>query len=228
MCNTCQDGKTDKNVIYLKLFPFSLKDKAKVWFNALPPMSISTWLELQGEFLKKFFPLHRTHGLKRQISTFSQRSNETFYQVWERFKELLLACPHHNFEKCRTIQFFYEGLTPSSRSFLQMMCNGEFYDKDPDEAFTYLEYVAESAQEWDTSSEYDRSDPLPQQSQPRGGGQLNLRTEDALEAKVEALLQKKLQNLDLRSSKVVEQFVLFVTSWIMRLPCAQEFLLSRR
>ena len=48
--------------------------------------------------------------------------------------------------KIRTIGFFYEALNPASRSFLQMMCNDEFYQKQPEEAYAYLEYVAESAQ----------------------------------------------------------------------------------
>ena len=64
--------------------------------------------------------------------------------------------------------------------------------------------MAESAQAWDTTSDYDRTDQLPQQSQPKGGGQLNLRPEDALKAKLDLLLQKKLQSLDLRSTKAVE------------------------
>ena len=76
-----------------------------------------------------------------------------------------------------------------------MMCNGEFYDKEPEEAYDYLEFVAESAQNWDTSSEqvFDRSEPLPQTSSSKGSGMLTLRPEDALEAKMEALLNKKLQ-----------------------------------
>ncbi|RVW26671.1 hypothetical protein CK203_096523 [Vitis vinifera] len=39
--------------------------------------------DLQAEFLKKFFPTHRTNGLKRQISYFSAKENEKFYECWE-------------------------------------------------------------------------------------------------------------------------------------------------
>ena len=42
----------------LKLFPFTLKDKAKIWLNSLSPRSIQTWTDLKAEFLKKFFPTH--------------------------------------------------------------------------------------------------------------------------------------------------------------------------
>jgi len=43
-------------VINLKLFPFSLKDKAKTWFNFLPKNSIATWDEMANKFLTKYFP----------------------------------------------------------------------------------------------------------------------------------------------------------------------------
>jgi hypothetical protein len=70
------------------LFPFSLKDKAKLWLNSLRPRSIGTWREMQAEFLKKYFPTHRTIALQRQMMSFSCSPNESFHQAWERFKDL--------------------------------------------------------------------------------------------------------------------------------------------
>lgn len=35
----------------LKLFPFSLRDKAKSWFNSLPNQSVRTWADLEREFI---------------------------------------------------------------------------------------------------------------------------------------------------------------------------------
>ena len=67
--NTFQEGGASIDLMRLKLFPFTLKDKAKIWLNSLRPRSIRTWTDLQVEFLKKFFPTHRTNGLKRQIRT---------------------------------------------------------------------------------------------------------------------------------------------------------------
>ena len=49
-----------------------------------------------------------TNALNRQIMNFSQNDNETFYQCWERFKDLLNACPHHGYETWHIISFFYE------------------------------------------------------------------------------------------------------------------------
>ncbi|RVW88251.1 hypothetical protein CK203_038636 [Vitis vinifera] len=98
VCNTFQEGGTAIELMRLKLFPFTLKDKAKIWLNSLRLRSIRTWTELQADFLKKFFPTHRTNGLKRQISNFSARENEKFYECWERYMEAINACPHHGFD----------------------------------------------------------------------------------------------------------------------------------
>ncbi|RVW72112.1 hypothetical protein CK203_054773 [Vitis vinifera] len=76
------------------------EDKAKVWLKSLRPRSIRTWPDLQAEFLEKFFPTHRTNGLKRQISYFSAKENEKFYECWERYMEAINACPHHGFDTC--------------------------------------------------------------------------------------------------------------------------------
>jgi hypothetical protein len=53
------------NIIRLKHFHFSLKDKVKTWLQNLKPGSIRAWDEMQQQFLKKFFPSHRTNSLIR-------------------------------------------------------------------------------------------------------------------------------------------------------------------
>lgn len=49
---------------HMKLFPYSLKDKARTWLASLKPLSITTWDEMENEFFKKLFPLYKTVGLK--------------------------------------------------------------------------------------------------------------------------------------------------------------------
>nr|CAN61755.1 hypothetical protein VITISV_042022 [Vitis vinifera] len=98
VCNTFREGGASMDLMRLKLFPFTLKDKAKVWLTSLRPRSIRSWTDLQAEFLKKFFSTHRINGLKRQISNFSAKENEKFYECWERYMEAINACPHHGFD----------------------------------------------------------------------------------------------------------------------------------
>jgi hypothetical protein len=47
VCNTYNDLNCSINTIRLKLFPFSLKDKAKTWLQNLRPGSIRVWDEMQ-------------------------------------------------------------------------------------------------------------------------------------------------------------------------------------
>ena len=82
--------------IRLILFPFSLKDKAKLWFNSLAMGSIHNWEEMATKFLKKFFPAHKTRRLRREILIFQQKDGDLFFKAWEHFNELLLQCLHHN------------------------------------------------------------------------------------------------------------------------------------
>ena len=46
VCNTFREGIASIDLMRLKLFLFTLKDKAKVWINSLRPRSIRTWTDL--------------------------------------------------------------------------------------------------------------------------------------------------------------------------------------
>ena len=199
VCNTCTDQNCGMNIIRLKFFPFSLKDKAKIWLQNLRPGSIRTWDNLQEQFLKKFFPPHRTNSFKRKITTFTQESGETLYQCWERFKEMLNICPHHGFETWRLVSYFYEGLTPQSRQVVEMMCNGEFRDKSPEDALDYLEHIAENAQHWDTVGTYESPVKPPSSSR----GIFNLKEDHDLSAKY-ASLARKVEALEMKKSDHVK------------------------
>ena len=63
--NTFKEDASNMDLIRLKFFPLTLKDKAKIWLNSLRPRTIHNWTEMQVEFLKKFFSTHRTNSLKR-------------------------------------------------------------------------------------------------------------------------------------------------------------------
>ena len=56
LCGTIKMNGVDHNVIKLKLFPFSLRDKGKNWFHNLMSGSIDTWGALVEVFLTNFFP----------------------------------------------------------------------------------------------------------------------------------------------------------------------------
>lgn len=123
---------------------------------------------------------------------FAQKESETFYQCWERFKDLLNSCPHHGYENWRVISFSYESLTPKMHQFVETMCNGEFFSKEPDDAFEYFDYLAENAQSWDTTDVYDRSRRVESEN-----GKYSLKEEDDLRAKL-TLLTRKIDAMELK------------------------------
>ena len=46
VCITFTEGATDMDLLKLKAFPLTLKDKAKIWLNSLRPRTIRSWAEL--------------------------------------------------------------------------------------------------------------------------------------------------------------------------------------
>uniref|UniRef100_A0A2N9HXP6 Retrotransposon gag domain-containing protein n=1 Tax=Fagus sylvatica TaxID=28930 RepID=A0A2N9HXP6_FAGSY len=192
VCATLQYNNVTDDVVRLKLFPFSLKEKAKSWLHSLRPNTIRTWQEMTREFLKKFFPTHKTNTLRKNIMHFSQKENETFFQCWERFKDLLLACPHHGYDTWRVISFFYDGITSNMRQFVEMMCNGEFMSKSPDDAWDYFDLLAENAQVWETTNTIERAKPGPSSK----GGLYHLKEEDDVNSRI-AKLTRKVEAIEL-------------------------------
>ena len=56
VCGTIKMNGVDHDVIKLKLFPFSLRDKARSWYHNLIPGSINRGGEIVEVFLTKKFP----------------------------------------------------------------------------------------------------------------------------------------------------------------------------
>ncbi|KAJ1696043.1 hypothetical protein LUZ63_012741 [Rhynchospora breviuscula] len=52
--NTFKPNGVQNDAIRLRLFPFSLRDKARAWLHSLPDGSIKTWDQL--DFRKRFSP----------------------------------------------------------------------------------------------------------------------------------------------------------------------------
>ncbi|GJW32800.1 reverse transcriptase domain-containing protein [Tanacetum coccineum] len=106
------------DVIKLMMFPYSLEGAAKVWYEKEPPNSILTWEDLVTKFVNQFFPPSKTTHLKNEISRFTQKFEETFSEAWERFKEMLRACPHHGFTELTQVDTFYNGLNENDQDSL--------------------------------------------------------------------------------------------------------------
>ncbi|GJS04813.1 retrovirus-related pol polyprotein from transposon TNT 1-94 [Tanacetum coccineum] len=81
--------------LMLQVFPISLTGAVSRWLRNKPTGSIKTWEDLITKFLNKYFPPGRTAKKIEEINNFQQESDETLYQAWECFKELLMKCPQY-------------------------------------------------------------------------------------------------------------------------------------
>jgi hypothetical protein len=134
-----------EDALKMRLFPFSLKDKAKYWLNSLEPKFITSWAQIQQAFLKKYFPMGKTNQIRKAITGFSQYEGEPFFETWERMKDLLQKCPHHAVPKWQLVQCFYDGLTEPHRQMVDALCGGTFMMKSENDAWTLFENLGETS-----------------------------------------------------------------------------------
>ncbi|XP_062104029.1 uncharacterized protein LOC133815176 [Humulus lupulus] len=126
-----------EDALRLKLFTYSLRDRARAWLNSLPSDSVTTWQELAERFLMKYFPPTKNAKLRSEITSFQQLDEESLYEAWERFKELLCKCPHRGIPHCIQMETFYNGLNAHTRMVVDASANGAL--------------LAKSYNEWPTS-----------------------------------------------------------------------------
>nr|GEW94890.1 reverse transcriptase domain-containing protein [Tanacetum cinerariifolium] len=112
---------------------------ARIWYEKEPPNSILTWEDLVNKFVNQFFSPSKTTHLKNEIYCFTQRFEETFREAWDRFKEMLRACPHHGFSELTQIDTFYNGLNEQDQESLNAASGGNLLNKTTREALKIIE-----------------------------------------------------------------------------------------
>ncbi|GKE67848.1 hypothetical protein Tco_1522009, partial [Tanacetum coccineum] len=80
---------------------------------------------------KQFFG----HGKDLGVRVF----NESFYEAWDRFNDLLRACPHHGFSELHQLDTFYNALNSNDQDSLNSATGGNFLDKMPRECLKIME-----------------------------------------------------------------------------------------
>nr|GFB53838.1 reverse transcriptase domain-containing protein [Tanacetum cinerariifolium] len=137
--STFRHPEVPNMTVKLLLFPFSLEGEARIWLDTEPPRSILTWEDLVSKFINQFFPPSKTTYLPNEITNFLQKSNKTFNEAWERFKDLLRQCPHHGFSELHQLDTFYYTLNPNDQDALDSAAGGNFLDKIPRECLSIIE-----------------------------------------------------------------------------------------
>jgi hypothetical protein len=129
--------------------------------------------------------MSRVNEARKEISSFTQDEDEKFSECWAKFKDLLMKCPPHGYEKWRLVQFFYQGLSQNNHSMIKLMNGGAFLDLTGDLAYKALEKIAANSQDWDFTSCRDKS-----AQNPKKGGILELKGEQELTQRMDAIVKR--------------------------------------
>ncbi|GJS01722.1 reverse transcriptase domain-containing protein [Tanacetum coccineum] len=155
ICNMFRYGETQSEAIKLLIFPFSLCDEAKTWFNELNEESITSWEQMRKAFINKFFPPSLFNRLLLEIRNFSQLVCENLTDAWLRLKSMLRKCHGHGLTKGAIIQIFYHGLDEPTQGILDVTAGGIFLYKSPNQAFQFLDDKVLFKLDWSTRSQND-------------------------------------------------------------------------
>ncbi|KAJ8770585.1 hypothetical protein K2173_018076 [Erythroxylum novogranatense] len=123
ICDLFKQNGVSEDAVRLRLFPFSLQDKARAWLASLQSGSITTWDEMMRLFLAKFFPPAKVAKMKNEITSFTQYENESLYEAWERFRDM---------------------------STIDAAAGGSLMRKTPDQAYKLIDKMATSSFQYHT------------------------------------------------------------------------------
>nr|GEZ86465.1 hypothetical protein [Tanacetum cinerariifolium] len=87
----------------------------------------------------RFFPPSKTTNLCNEITRFQQRFDKSFSEAWDRFNDLLRACPHHGFSELHQLDTFYNALNVNDQDSLNCAAGGNFLDKMPTDCLKIIE-----------------------------------------------------------------------------------------
>ncbi|GKD81521.1 retrovirus-related pol polyprotein from transposon TNT 1-94, partial [Tanacetum coccineum] len=138
-----------------RVFPMSLTGTESHWLRNKPSGLIKTWEDLNTKFLRKYCPCARTVKKMDEINNFQQKPDETLYQAWEGFKELLMKCPQHYLTEIQEVILFYNGLDVPTRQILDS--KGAIPTKTAADAKVAFQEMAEYSQKWHNGTSRTRS-----------------------------------------------------------------------
>ncbi|XP_042029916.1 uncharacterized protein LOC121776819 [Salvia splendens] len=130
------------------LFPFSLRDKAREWYDSLPGYNVATFEDLKSKFLLEYNSPMKIERLRDAITSFRQQDDESFAEAWKRFTEMLRKCPSHGLASGRDLVKFYQGLNNESMGLINASTGGDLDNKTHEEVRTLFQKLADNQRNW--------------------------------------------------------------------------------
>ncbi|GJX32958.1 reverse transcriptase domain-containing protein [Tanacetum coccineum] len=84
------------------------------------------------------------HAIKLMLFSFlscggSPSFDESFHEAWDRYKDLLRACPHHGFTELHQLDTFYNALNPADQDSLNSAAGGNLLERSTQDVLTIIE-----------------------------------------------------------------------------------------
>nr|GEU50026.1 hypothetical protein [Tanacetum cinerariifolium] len=89
------EGEID-NLTMKQYMALTRGNQASRWVERLYPGTIDSWDLFKKAFIQRYYPPSKTAKQLEEIRHFKQDGDETLYQAWERYNELLYKCPTHD------------------------------------------------------------------------------------------------------------------------------------
>ena len=109
----------------------------------------------------------------------------THLEIPRRFKDILAQYPHHAIEKWHLCQIVYESVDYSSKTLFEFMSHGDFTRKIDDDAWIFLEEMAEKTMQCEWFNEKP-----PTTTSTSRSGMHSIENSIAVEAKVATLMRR--------------------------------------
>jgi hypothetical protein len=195
LSNVFSDDIKLRTYFVAKIFPFSLKGAARIWYNNLSPGSIDSPIGLVNAFFQQYFPASAQHAALQRIFDFKQVEGEKIPVSWARFCSLLRALPKQPLAKNELLDIFYNGLTVESRTYLDSCAGCVFRQRTPAEAEELLAKISQNHDDWTIP------EPAPT---PKKRGMIELNDEVMKEAK-KSLKEKGIKSEDVKNLPPIEE-----------------------
>nr|GEZ04707.1 reverse transcriptase domain-containing protein [Tanacetum cinerariifolium] len=98
--STLKFRNVPNDTIKLMLFPYSLEEDAKIWYEKEPPRSILTWGDLVSKFVIYFVPSRRPHILRMKSLDLLKSSRRRLEKHGKDSRKCLDNVPTMDFQSC--------------------------------------------------------------------------------------------------------------------------------
>ncbi|GJZ59511.1 hypothetical protein Tco_0615327 [Tanacetum coccineum] len=94
-------------------------------------------------------PQNIAFPFQRYTLMFQQHQDESIYDAWAHFKNLIQRVPHHGLDLLSLTQFFYDHVDDYTRMDLDFAADRNLRELSGEEAWEALENFAQFQKEWD-------------------------------------------------------------------------------